>query len=182
MVHQILANRPIDWTGVTAWMTDERWVDPGDSESNQRMARETLTADVGLTLLAPDTTLKDPQDCAESFENTLGEHHIHVNGRSLVMLGMGPDGHTASLFPRTDALTVSGRSYVANWVSSHDSWRLTATYELLSAADTILFLVTGESKAEVMADIASGGDFPAATVSRMGNAVWLLDEAAASKL
>jgi 6-phosphogluconolactonase len=71
---------------------------------------------------------------------------------------------------------------VANWVSSHDSWRLTATYKLLSAADTILFLVTGENKAEVMADIASGGDFPAATVSRMGNAVWLLDEAAASKL
>ena len=181
-VHQILASRPIDWSRVTAWMTDERWVDPGDSESNQKMAKETLTGAVGLTLLAPDTTLTDPQESAASFENTLGEHQVHVSGGSLVMLGMGPDGHTASLFPGTDALTVSGRSYVANWVSAHDSWRLTATYELLSAADTILFLVAGENKADVMAKIANGGEFPAGTVGRMTNTVWLLDEAAASKL
>jgi 6-phosphogluconolactonase len=182
IVHRILAGRAIDWAGVTAWMTDERWVDPADGESNQRMVRETLVTEVGLTFLAPDTTLEEPEAAAEAFEATLIEHHIHTSGRSLVMLGMGADGHTASLFPETNALTVSGRSYVPNWVGAHEAWRLTATYDLLSASDTILFLVAGKNKAEVMADIANGGNFPAATVSRMSNTIWLLDEAAASKL
>lgn len=182
IVHRILAERAIDWTGVTAWMTDERWVQPDDDDSNQKMARETLTDNAGVTFLAPDTTGTEPQAAAAAFENTLETNGITATRRSLVMLGMGPDGHTASLFPNTEALVVSDRSYVANWVGAHDSWRLTATYELLASADTILFLVAGENKSDVMAEIANGANFPASSVSRRGNAIWLVDEAAASKL
>jgi len=182
LVHQLLAERDLAWGGVTAWMTDERWVPADHDDSNQRMARETLVHATGVSFLAPDTSGEDPHASALAFEHTLSMVSIGEGRHAVVMLGMGPDGHTASLFPGTEALTVTGRRYVANWVEVHDTWRLTATYDLLNQTDTVLFLVTGGSKAEMVRRIFDGEPAPASGVKPRGVVRWLLDEAAASRL
>ncbi len=182
LVHRNLAERDIAWERVTAWMTDERWVPPNHPDSNQRMARETLVDATGVSFLAPDTNLDDPHVSAMQFEHMLRNFGIGSDRHSVVMLGMGPDGHTASLFPDTEALTINDRMYVANWVAAHDTWRLTATYDLLNRSDTVLFVVTGENKAEMIRQIANGDRYPASDVDPRGEVRWLLDEAAASLL
>ena len=102
----------------------------------------------------------------------------------LVLLGMGDDGHTASLFPGTDALEVTDRSYVANWVAGKDTWRLTATFPLLWSAREIVFVVTGKAKAAMLARIIDQQEpLPAQRVAAGNpNTTWFLDEAAASLL
>jgi 6-phosphogluconolactonase len=182
LVHGLLAERPIDWNRVTAWMTDERWVEPDHPDSNQQMVRETLADLVDVRFLAPDTTLHDPATSAAAYEATLVGGGIGSERHSIVMLGLGTDGHTASLFPGTEALRTTGRSYVANWVPDLGAWRLTATYDLLALADRVMFLVTGEGKAEVMARIASGEEYPASAVTSRGEVEWLVDREAASLL
>ena len=182
LVHGLLAERPIDWNRVTAWMTDERWVGPDHPDSNQRMVRETLAGLVDVRFLAPDTTLQDPATSAAAFEAALVGGGIVSERHSIVMLGLGTDGHTASLFPDTDALTARGQSYVANWVPALETWRLTATYELLALADRVMFLVTGGAKAGVMAQIAAGEEFPASAVTARGEVEWLVDREAAALL
>jgi 6-phosphogluconolactonase len=181
-VHRELAARPIEWEKVTAWMTDARWVSASHAHANQRMARETLVNDTGVRLLAPDKSLSSPEDSAAGFTDVLIEAGIPTAPRSIIMLGMGPDGHTASLFPDTGALDATGIRYVANEVPQLDTWRLTATFELLATADLVLFLVTGANKADVIREISGGSDHPAARVTCRGEVLWLLDEAAAAKL
>jgi len=163
-------------------MTDERWVPPTHVDSNQLMARTTLTEATGVHLLAPDTTAKDPAASATAFEDALIEHDVGRGRPAAAMLGMGDDGHTASLFPGTRALTTRNRSYVDNWVPAHDAWRLTATFEMLARMDRIWFLVAGAAKAEVVAQIADGASFPASQVTASEDVEWLLDADAASML
>lgn len=181
-IHQLLADRSIEWDGVTTWISDERWVAPDHEDSNQRMARETLVDAVGVRFLAPDTTLGDPATAATAFEATLSEAGVGSDRYSIVMLGLGTDGHTASLFPGTEALSVTERTYVENWVPALDTWRLTATYELLADTDRILFLVGGGGKAEIIARIADGEHFPASGVTARSKVDWLIDRDAASLL
>jgi 6-phosphogluconolactonase len=102
----------------------------------------------------------------------------------LVVLGVGEDGHTASLFPGTAALEETRRGYVANWVPHLASWRLTATLPLLIAARRVMFLVSGAYKADIVAEALEGrSDLPAAVISRESrDAVWLLDRDAAARL
>ena len=182
LVHRELASRQIDWTNTTAWMTDARWVSATHEHANQRMARETLVEATGVRLLAPDKSLASPEESAEDFTDVLVGAGIHRAQRSIIMLGMGPDGHTASLFPGTDALDAKGIRYVANEVPQLETWRLTATFDLIATADLVLFLVTGANKAETIREISTGSDHPAARVTCRGEVLWLLDEAAAAKL
>ncbi len=181
-IHEELTRRDIDWSNVTAWMTDERWVGPYDDASNQRMARRTLVEPTGVRFLAPDTTLDDPSESAARFGALLEEHGFGGEIPSITMLGVGPDGHSASLFPGTDALTVSDRNYVANWVEQLDSWRLTATYPLIATADLILIVATGEGKARMISEVSKGLDVPVAHIRCRGEVRWLIDEAAATEL
>ncbi len=101
-----------------------------------------------------------------------------------MLLGLGDDGHTASLFPGTSALGETVRDYVANWVEGKDSWRLTATPALLARADRLMFLVAGKAKAKAVKEILEEDtDLPAAIVSRAAaDPVWMLDRAAATQL
>jgi len=179
--YQELARRPIDWSGTTAWMTDERWVSPDDDESNQKMARVSLIDETGLAFLAPDTTLGSIDEAATRFTDMIVPA-TSAERRSIVLLGIGTDGHTASLFPGSDALFHDGAAYVANHVPSLETWRLTATFGLLATANTVIFLVTGASKAEMVASIGAGADVPSARVTARDQVLWLLDEAAASGL
>ncbi len=185
--HERLRTAAVDWDRVTMWLADERWVPADHEESNERMARETLVDDTGSRLVAP-VFGDDPHDAAAAYAVTLDEIWIERDGVAapdIVMLGLGEDGHTASLFPSTAALTERGTTYVANWVEAKQVWRLTATMRLLWSARTIVFLVTGRAKADMVARIIDDEQpYPAGLVSAgaRGEVVWMLDRAAAQLL
>ncbi len=176
-----LSNRDIDWSRVTTWMTDERWVLPTDEASNQRMVRESLAPEAILTFVAPDTEQEDPGIAATRYSERVVPL-IREAGDSIALLGIGPDGHTASLFPGTEALDNTTTSYVANYVGSEKTWRLTATFGLLASNNAVVFLVTGSDKADVLSRIADGDNYPAARVTAKEKVIWLVDEAAAARL
>lgn len=178
-----LAVRPVDWSQVTMWIGDERWVPHDHPDSNTRMARETLIDKVLGRLVAPDTAFGDPEAAAHSYDRTLAG--VFFEGRAdLVILGIGGDGHTASLFPYTEALDVDSSAYVANWVEQKDAWRLTASMPMLWGARQLIFLVEGKAKAEVLSQIIDDGEpYPAQQVAAGSrSARWMVDAAAASRL
>ena len=176
-----LSQRPIDWTRTTTWITDERWVPPTHPDANQAMARAALTDQTGVRLLAPDTTMTSPRDSAQSFGEVL-KGLLTQDTRMVTLLGIGDDGHTASLFPGTEAIDTTGVFYVANHVPSLDTWRLTSTFDLITRSDVVVFLVAGSEKAQMIADIAGGRDVPAARITARERVLWLLDREAAAAL
>jgi 6-phosphogluconolactonase len=176
----------LPWKEVHAWLTDERSVPSDDPESNAGMARRILFDHVPATLHEVPW-MEDPNAAAEQYEKEL--HRVLEPDASgprpgLVLLGVGEDGHTASLFPGTEALEAHGRDFTANWVPGIESWRLTATIGLLQRARRTMFLVAGRRKAAVVAEVLEGNsDLPAALVGRRSrDAVWLLDRDAAAGL
>ncbi len=186
-VYRLLADQDVDWAKTTLWLGDERWVPPDDPDANVGMIRATLGDHGAARLLAPDTTLDDPAESAEAYEVALRAAFAagDADGRpSLVLLGMGDDGHTASLFPGSAALDERQRYYVANWIDGKQTWRLTATFPLLWSARRLVFLVTGEAKAAVLARIFDDGEpFPAQRAAAGNPATtWHVDAAAASQL
>ncbi|CAN5374575.1 MAG: 6-phosphogluconolactonase [Acidimicrobiia bacterium] len=174
----------LPWADTLLWLADERWVPADHPDSNARMINANLRP--GATrLVTANYDLGDPGAAAAEYEQILDEVFADDDGRpDLVLLGIGDDGHTASLFPGTDALDQRERRYVANYVPDKDAWRLTATLPLLWAARRVWFLVTGESKADVVAAILDeGAPYPAGLVSSgTAEPTWYLDEAAASRL
>ncbi len=181
--YRLLPERSLDWSGITLWLGDERWVPVDHPDSNTGMAKATFADAVGATIILPQTDLDHPAAGAAAYEAELLEA-LDGNPPGLVLLGMGDDGHTASLFPGTDALELTRTGYVANWVPEHDTWRLTATMSLLWSAQHLVFVVTGESKATMLAKILERHrELPAQRVAAGATRVtWLLDEAAASEL
>jgi len=176
----------LPWNEVHGWMTDERFVPATDPASNAGMAARALFDHVPAELHQVPW-IEDPMAAAEQYEEELhGLLEMSPAGLKpgLILLGVGEDGHTASLFPNTDALDAIDRDYVAHWVPQQESWRLTATLSLLKRARRTMFLVSGANKAQIVADILEGdSDHPAANVSRGSkDAVWLLDREAAGRL
>jgi 6-phosphogluconolactonase len=190
--HALLAESDgIDWTKVHVYWGDERTVPPDHPESNYRMARETLLEHVAIP---PEQVHRmrgelDPATAADEYERILAESFgvdpPELPRFDLNVLGVGPDGHTASLFPGTAALDERERWVVANHVPQQDSWRITLTYPVLNAARLTLVLANGDNKAEAIRRIFDPSEQnkpPAASVRPEGQIIWLLDEAAASKL
>jgi len=186
--YELLRRADVEWDGVDAWMTDERFVPIDDPASNTGMAGESLFDHVSATLHSPITGEDDPHAAAAAYEATiqglLGADEDDRPVPDLVLLGLGADGHTASLFPTTYALDLDERDYVANWVPAQASWRLTATAALLGRARRMLFLVSGSDKAEAVADVLDRGIAHPATLvsSKARDVVWLLDREAAADL
>ena len=178
-----LADRSIDWSQVTMWLGDERWVPHDHPDSNTLMARRTLADRVVARCVAPNTAFGEPAGAAAAYSDSLLEV-FHEGRPDLVLLGIGDDGHTASLFPGTDALEATSGVYLANWVASKDAWRLTASMPLLWSARELMFLVQGEGKAEILSRIIDDNHpYPAQRVAAGATEVrWLVDEAAASQL
>jgi len=180
----------VAWQAVHVFWGDERCVPPDDPESNYRLARNTLLEHVPV----PDGNVhrlegeRDPGAAARAYERTLHEFYCGPQPRfDLVLLGLGRDGHTASLFPRSPALDEREMLVVATEADyeGRPTCRLTLTLPAINSARCILFLVTGEGKASIVADVLQNRDelLPAQHVApAAGQVTWLLDRAAAAGL
>ncbi|MBT8207514.1 MAG: 6-phosphogluconolactonase [Acidimicrobiia bacterium] len=181
-----LRDLDVDWQSVDLWLTDERFVPVDHPDSNARMAWDELASPVAAHLHAPDVALGDPATVAlryaEDLERLLRSSHGRIEP-DVVLLGMGPDGHTASLFPGTDALQATD-PYAAVFVPKLDAWRLTATLPLLRAARTVVFLVAGHGKAAMLSSVLQTDEpHPVSLVASGHRDVhWFVDTAAASEL
>ena len=179
------------WRATFVFWGDERWVPTDHPDSNQRMATEALLAHgpaARANVIPVSTENTTPDDSAAAVEDAL----CRVSGDApvrpdLLLLGLGPDGHTASLFPGTSALDERELLFAANRVPQMDAWRITATLPLINASRHVVFLVQGPDKAEALrlALHPSDGEplLPAALVAPDDGALtWMLDRQAASGL
>ncbi len=175
------------WRHTHAFFGDERTVPPEDEDSNYRMARESLLDRVeigGVYRMKGELT---SEMAAAEYERDLQGFFGAAPFFDLVLLGIGSDGHTASLFPGTPALDVTDRWVVANPVKKLSTERITLTAPVINAARAVQFLVAGESKAEAVSEILEGSAEPNEYPSKMilpedGALIWRLDTAAASAL
>ena len=177
----------VDWPNVHVFFGDERTVPPDDEDSNFRMAREALLDHVPVGSVHRMRGELPPDEAANSYEEELRAFFREDPPvLDLVMLGIGGDGHTASLFPETSALEVTDRLVVANPVPKLDTTRLTLTLPFLNSARQICLLVAGEDKAEALKEILEGDAdprrYPAKFVRPSGGPVWMVDRAAAATL
>jgi len=179
----------LDWNKIFVFFGDERCVLPDDPESNYRMTREAFLDHVPIpeeNILPMDGAL-EPEKSALLYEHKLRNHFGNQPRLDLVLLGMGTDGHTASLFPGTAAIHENNRWVVAHFVSKLDAWRLTLTPPIINSARQIIFLVSGKNKAQPLYDVLHGPRQPDVLPSQIiqptkGSLTWMLDAAAAKLL
>jgi 6-phosphogluconolactonase len=197
-VYRLLAEEPyrgrIDWNRVRVFWGDDRHVPPAHPESNFGMAHEALLSKVPIP---PDNIHRmraekpDAERAASDYEWTLRSAFDLDEGQwprfDLVLMGIGADGHTASLFPGSDAVRERSRLVIAPWVSSLGTFRITLTVPVFNRAALALFLVSGEEKAEALRAVLEGDfqpdRFPAQAIRpEDGRLLWLVDGAAARLL
>ncbi len=178
----------IDWSRLEVFWGDERCVPPDHEQSNYRMARETLLAKVPV----PEANVHrirgegDPKLAAVSYEELL-RRTLGPTGFDLVLLGMGDNGHTASIFPGLPAVTEPSRWVLAQYVEVVGMWRVTLTPAVINAADHATFLVAGAEKAERLREVLEGPEqievLPSQAIRPTRGALrWLVDAAAAERL
>lgn len=181
------------WDKLQLFWVDERCVPPTDAESNYRMTKETMLAHVPL----PESQVfrmegeLEPEVAASRYEAAI-RTAFRLEGAEtpvfdLVILGMGDDGHTASLFPHTEALHEMSRIVVANHVPQKDTWRISLTWPVINRGREVVFEVEGAAKAQVLHDVLLGPYDPESKPSQLirpdnGRLTFLLDAAAAGKL
>jgi 6-phosphogluconolactonase len=174
--------RDFPWQRVLFTFGDERSVPPDDAQSNYRMARETLFIPAGI----PDKSIMrmrgeiDPQLAAEDYQDHVDlmatQRGEPIYRHDLILLGLGDDGHTASLFPETAALDETVRRVVANFVPKMNAWRLTFTFPLINHARHVCFLVNASKNAELIEEVLKGdARFPASRVNPTGGELtWVI--------
>ena len=188
------ARSTLPWDRTFFFWSDERHVPPTDPDSNYRMANEVMLSKVPVP---PQNVFRFPAEnpdaaaVAREYEKSLQKvFHLEAGAVpvfDLILLGMGPDGHTASLFPATAALQEKSRLVVANWVEKLKTHRMTFTLPVLNAARNVAFLVSGTDKAPalkaVLEENVPGEQYPAKLVQPTnGRLIWFVDRAAASGL
>ena len=178
----------IDWSKVYVFFGDERAVPPHHEDSNHKMASEVLLDHVPVANVHRMRGELPPEEAAEAYEEELRKFFQteDVPRFDLILLGLGADGHTASLFPETSAIEVHDRWVVANPVLKLDTTRITLTIPIINAARAVIFLVAGEDKAEALGEILEGDAdpyaYPAKLIQPPGGPKWMLDQSAASLL
>jgi 6-phosphogluconolactonase len=194
-VYELLASNDyreqLVWSKVHIFFGDERCVPPDDAESNYRMANEALLSRVAL----PEENIHRINGIGDAVANArLYEDEMRTffndaawPGFDLVLLGMGDDGHTASLFPGNEVLGEREAWVRGVWVEKLDAHRITLTAPAINSAAHIIFLVTGENKAERLAEVLKGASDPLRLPAQLikplnGSLAWLIDEAAAARL
>jgi 6-phosphogluconolactonase len=177
----------LPWPEIHLFWGDERYVPPDDPRSNYRMVREALLDRIALpagNVHAMPTGFAGPDEAARAYEDQLRAHFAGSEPAfDLVLLGVGPEGHTASLFPGSKALAERDRWVVAVRVQATPPERLTLTLPALNRARNVFFLVAGEDKQPIVRALFSPrrrarSPYPAALIEPAGRAVWFLDQAA----
>jgi 6-phosphogluconolactonase len=188
------ARTTLPWDRMFFFWGDERHVPPTDPESNYRMAEEAMLSKVPVppgNVFRIKTENPEAAAAAEDYEKAIRKFFGLEPGQfprfDLILLGMGPDGHTASLFPGTTALQEKSRLVVANWVEKMKTHRITLTLPVLNAARCVTFLVSGTDKAPalkaVLEENVPAEQYPAKLIKPSdGKLIWLIDRAAASQL
>jgi 6-phosphogluconolactonase len=193
MYEQLADQREFDWHRVEFFWGDERPVPPEHPDSNFRMAHATLLHPLRIDphrIHRIEAERSDLAAAAGDYEDELAKICGAPAGRppilDLVLLGMGADGHTASLFPHTAALSETRRWVVANDVPQLSTRRITITFPLIERARSSLVLVTGASKSDALAEVLEGPldpqRFPSQRLRALACVDWLVDAAAASRL
>jgi 6-phosphogluconolactonase len=188
-LYEAIAQQSLPWSQIHVFWGDERYVPADHVDSNQRMARQAWLDQVPLPAENIHPMPTDPGDPAQAAQ--IHETHLReffqlavpaIPSFDLILLGLGDDGHTASLFPHTPALQVCDRLITVGEKSGQP--RLTFTVPLINQAKTVLFVVAGASKqaalSQIFADVADPQVYPARLIQPQGSLIWLLDEAAGS--
>ncbi len=191
-IYQALAKsdelESIDWTKVFLFFSDERAVPPTDSDSNYHMA---MTSGIEKLAIPHENIFRMQAEAdIESYANQYEQKIIKMipnNKFDLIMLGMGDDGHTASLFPETHGLKVTDRLVIANYIPSKKIWRMTLTFDCINAAKDIAIYVVGASKAKTVKEVLEGpylpDQYPVQQVGTLAHkALWILDQDASKFL
>jgi len=192
-LYELLAKKPysreIPWDKVHIYWGDERYVPANNSLSNQFMARQSLLDHISIpeVNIHPITYEISPRKAAEEYEKVL---QITFGDRpqfDVVLLGLGDNGHTASLFPATDVLNIQDHWVSEVYVAEQNLYRVTLTAPILNQATTIIFLVAGSTKAQVIKEVLEGSQdnkrLPALLIKPVnGELYWLLDQQAAALL
>lgn len=193
--YQLLASdefkERVDWAKVHVFFGDERCVPPSHADSNYRMADEALLSHVSIPARNVHRIMGEGDAAANArlYEDELQTFFVGMPWPrfDLVLLGMGDDGHTASLFPETTALKEQRAWTTSVWVEKLNAYRITLSVPAINHAAHIVFLVTGASKAERVAEVIQAERAPEPLPSQLihpanGRLEWLLDQAAAAKL
>lgn len=182
--------KQLDWKNIHLFWGDERCVPPDHPDSNYRMVKKALLDHIRI----PEENVHrvpaefEPSMAARSYEAALRDFFKGDYPKfDLVLLGMGDDGHTASLFPHSAGLKEEDRWFFENYTPDMDTWRLTLTKNAINAARHIAVLAVGESKADMLVEVLEGGFQPDEKPIQLiepknGQMVWFLDQAAAKKL
>jgi len=172
--YELLAVADVDWPRVEIFFGDERWVSVGNPDSNEGMARFAFVDQVmPRAVHSMRHAGKTIEEAADAYDQVLRQH----GPIDLIHLGLGPDGHTASLFPGSPALEEKDHLVVATGGDLHPHPRLTFTFPGIAMARLAVFTIAGEEKQEALARVKAGEDLPAARL-RAERVVWLVDEAA----
>ena len=182
------------WNRIFLFFGDERHVPPTDPDSNYRMVNESLLTKIAIpaeNVFRVPAENPDAAAAALDYEAQLRRFFELQPGEfprfDLILLGVGPDGHTASLFPGTAALHEDERLVAANWVEKFKTWRITFTYPVLNNAAAVLFMATGTGKQEALLQVLQGKPdeetYPAQGIKPTnGSLIWLVDQAAAGPM
>jgi 6-phosphogluconolactonase len=187
LLYQVLAQPPfvnnIPWQKTIILFGDERFVLHTNSESNFKMASDALLQHVPIpkkNIYAVATKNITPQQSAQQYHNNLRKIITAKNAIDVVLLGIGEEGHTASIFPNSPLLT-DKKNWVSNiWLAEKNMERISLTLPFINLANNAIFLVSGANKATIVKKIfsKSGANLPAAKVKAAKNTFWFLDEAA----
>lgn len=188
-LYQKLATSPfieqIDWSRVHLFFGDERCVPPTHDDSNFKMARHAMIDHVPIpagNVHRMPTEKVDAAEVAERYAETMKEV---MDGApfDLLLLGLGPDGHIASLFPETPALDVTDTLTTSLFVEKFESWRVTMTYPVINAARQVIVFISGEAKAAIVKDISSDAvsGLPVQRLAPQNEYYWFMDQAAAGQ-
>ncbi len=198
LLFQILASSPyrdaIDWRKVVVFFGDERCVPADHPDSNFRMASEAFLDSLSLP---PENvhrvrTELGHEAAADDYAQQLGQTIADIvsdeqRGFDLVMLGLGPDGHIASLFPDTPILDIEDRLASDVYVEKFDSWRISITYPVIDNARAVMLLAAGTAKQEIIDEVFNrppeqAPQYPVERLQPAGEMTWYLDQAAAARL
>jgi 6-phosphogluconolactonase len=182
----------LPWDKTYFFFGDERHVPPEHPDSNYRMANEAMLSKAPVpaaNVFRIPAEMKDADAAASAYEQTLRNSFklgpAQFPRFDLILLGLGPDGHTASLFPGSSALNERKRLVVANWVEKFKTHRITFTFPVLNSTACVMFLASGADKAGILREVLENpqADLPSQRVRPTnGRLVWMLDRAAAAEL